>query len=378
LTLDPLHANNDPNSKCIDDGATLPTASAKDVLGQNTVSITSGNAQAQTGITNAGSPTYLQAPAAGAHLSNTNVNIGGKDGLTIQAQAIRSYVYGQCQGNNPFLGTPDGVAGGEVLNLRINGTQIPAEGQPDQALTQIFEGLSPLAPVIKVQLNHIVQSTDPATGEVKFTREAVRIELLTAPGSEPLGTVILGSSTVDRMGDVCATPTGVTPPGTGDQPLVQPPVLASGGNEPGSNGGGTNGNGSGTQGESASGKPDNGTNASECARINVFFDRHRGGHSHLRSGPKKISIKRGKRAVVRGIVRNCKGKPIVKAKIDQIHVIGKNHRLDKTGLRTRKGGALTLILPNNLTTRRIVFQYRPFLKGTAVAARKTLKITVHR
>src|SRR5689334_18439884 len=52
LTLDPLHANTNPDARCADDGASVPAAAAKDVLGLNTVSISSGNAQAQTGITN--------------------------------------------------------------------------------------------------------------------------------------------------------------------------------------------------------------------------------------------------------------------------------------------------------------------------------------
>jgi hypothetical protein len=375
-TLDPLHANSDPNARCQDDGATIPTAAAKDILGQNTISLTSGNAQAQTGITNALSPTYQQAPAAGAHLSNTFINIGGDGGVKITAQAVRSYVSGQCRGNTPYLGTPAGTDGGEVLNLRINGTAIPTEGQPDAALTQVFEGLSPLAPVIRVLLNQTAQTTDPATGEVLFRREAVRIELLTAPGAEPLATVVLGSATVDRMGDVCATPPGVTPPGSGGVPVVNPPVLASGGNEPGSNGGGTGAGSGGVEGNSSSGGPNNGKNASECVKLRMWFDRHLNHRANYKSGPTKMTSHRGTRQVVRGVIRNCKGKPVINAKLDQIHVIGSKHRLKKTGLRSRSRGRLTLILPNNLTTRRIVFRYRPFVNGTAVAASRTVRIKV--
>lgn len=382
-TFDPLHANTDPNAACKDDGATLPLVSLKDVFGPDTVTAMSGNAQAQTGLNNAGAPIYQQAPAAAAQLSDTFANVGGSGGLTVTAKLVRSYVYGGCRGATPFLGTPDGPAGGEVVDLRINGTPIPAEGEPDATLTQVVEGLSPLAPIVRVVLNKTYTGTDPATGEQYFRREAVRVEALTAPGAEPVVTIVLGSATVDRMGDVCATPPGVSPPGSGGTPVVAPPPLLAGGNEPGSNGGSTGSgsggaaNGGSTTGSGSGGvrRPDNGRNASECVRLRMFFDVHRGRRLPT-SGPRTMTTRRGRREVVRGTIRNCKGKPIVYGKIDQIHILGKGRRLVKTGLRSRPGGNLTLILPNNLTTRRLVFRYRPFVKGTAVAARKVLRIRV--
>lgn len=373
-TLDPLHANTAKNAKCQDDGATLPLVAIQDAFGAGTVTLKSGNAQAQTGITNADGPTYAQAPAAGAHLSNTYVNLGGATGLTVTAQAVRSYVSGQCRGNTPYLGTPNGPAGGEVLDLRINGTPVPAEGQPDAALTQVFEGLSPLAPIVRVKLNQTRETTDPTTGEVIFTREAVRIEALTAPGSKPVATIVLAAATVDRLGDVCATPPGVTPPGEGGTPTIQPPVLATGGNEPGSNGG--NVPSGGTNGFNGSGRPDNGVNASECVRLRMWFDRRRGHRANYNSGPKRVVSHRGTREVIRGELHNCKGKPVLRGKLDQIHLVGKKRKLVKTGLRTRERGRFTLILPNNLTTRRIQLRYRPFVRGTAVAARKSVKIVI--
>jgi hypothetical protein len=377
-TLDPLHANTAADAPCRDDGTTLPLISAKDVLGPDTATVTSGNAQAQTGLNNAGAPTYEQAPAAAAQLSNTYANIGGASGLTVTAKLVRSYVYGQCRGATPFLGTPDGPDGGEVLDLRVNGTPVPAEGEPDKTLTQIADGLSPLAPIVRIVLNKTYTGTDPATGETYFRREAVRVELLTAPGSEPVATIVLGSATVDLLGDVCATPAGTTGPGTGDNPVVAPPPLLSGGNEPGSSGGSTgaaNGGSTGATKVSGAGgsKPDNGKNASECVHLRMFFDVHRGTHLP-HTGPKSLTSHRGTREVVRGRIVNCKGKPIIHAKIDQIHLVGKHRRLVKTGLRSRGDGQLTVILPNNLTTRRIAFRYRPFLKGTKVAARKVLRI----
>jgi hypothetical protein len=403
LTLDPLHANSDPNAACKDDGATAPLAAVNNALGPNSASVVSGNAQAQTGLSNGGgpggnpppSPTGLQAPAAVAQIDNSDIVIGGptngstpppgsKQGLEITAKGIRSYVSGYCNGLTPNLesGNPafptgkfaDGsFVGGQVLDLRINGTAIPAEGQPDQALTQIFQGLSPLAPIVKVQLNQIYTGIDPATGDNYIRREAVRIELLTAPNSTPLITIVLGSATVDFKGSVCASNTN--PPGT----IVVPPLFGAGGNEPGSNGGG-----SGAQtivlGSSSSGGPNNGTNASECVRLLMFFDREKGGRPHYKSGPTSLTTKSGIRRVVRGVIHNCAGKAIVGAKLDVYHIVHGTRHLLKTGLRSRAGGRMTLILPNNLTTRSIEFDYRPFVNQATVAGggRRTLHLKVIR
>ena len=67
----------------------------------------------------------------------------------------------------------------------------------------------------------------------------------------------------------------------------------------------------------------------------------------------------GRRAVVRGRIVNCAGKSIVRARIDVIHVLKNGKRkLIKTGLRSRDGGKLTLILPMNVKTRDLRFEYR--------------------
>jgi hypothetical protein len=404
LTLDPLHANSDsPGAPCKDDGATAPLAAVNNALGQNSASVVSGNAQAQTGLSNGGgpggnpppSPSGLQAPAAVAQISNTDIVLGAttngssqppsnKPPLEITAKAIRSYVSGYCNGTTANLesGNPafpsgkfaDGSSvGGQVVDLRINGTAIPAEGQPDQALTQLFQGLSPLAPIIKVQLNQIYTGIDPATGDTYIRREAVRIELLTAPNSTPLVTIVLGSATADYKGDVCANNTN--PPGT----IVVPPLFGAGGNEPGSNGGG-----SGAQtivlGSSASGagRPNNGVNASECVRLKMWFDPEQGGVPHYRSGPTSLTTRSGIRQVVRGVIHNCAGKAIIAAKLDVFHIVHGTRHLLKTGLRSRGGGRMTMILPDNLTTRTIEYDYRPFVDRATVAGggRKTLRLRV--
>jgi hypothetical protein len=394
LTLDPLHANSDvPGAPCKDDGATAPSLAANNVLGINSASVASGSAQAQTGLTNGGgpggnpppSPSGLQSPAALAQIDNTDLALGGsltgsvlpvgtKPGLEISAKVIRSYVSGFCDSTSPVIesGSPafpsgkfaDGSSvGGQVVDLRINGTAIPAEGQPDQALTELFQGLSPLAPIIKVVLNQVYTGVDPATGDNFIRREAVRIELLTAANSTPLATIVLGSATVDFNGSVCTSNTN--PPGT----VVTPPTFQSGSNEPGSNGGGVSNGGGQTVvlGSSTSSAPNNGTNASECVHLRMFFDLENGRVPHYNKGLTALTTRKGIRRVVRGTIHNCQGRSIVAAKLDVIHIINGKPHLLKTGLRSRPGGRLTMILPNNLTTRTIEFDYRPFTNRAMVA-----------
>jgi hypothetical protein len=84
----------------------------------------------------------------------------------------------------------------------------------------------------------------------------------------------------------------------------------------------------------------------------------------------------GRRAVVRGRIVNCKGQSIVRARVDVIHVVKGKRHLIKTGLRSRAGGKLTLILPSNIKTRDLRFEYRGNLLSTKVTARSKLHITV--
>ena len=85
----------------------------------------------------------------------------------------------------------------------------------------------------------------------------------------------------------------------------------------------------------------------------------------------------GHRQVVRGRIVNCAGHSIVRARIDVIHVLRNGKRkLVKTGLRSRDGGKLTLILPLNLKTRDLRFEYRGNLLSSRVTSRSTLHIKV--
>jgi len=57
-------------------------------------------------------------------------------------------------------------------------------------------------------------------------------------------------------------------------------------------------------------------------------------------------------------------------------VIKGKRKVVKTGLRSRAGGALTLILPSNVKTRDLRFEYRGNLLSNKVTSRSTLHLTV--
>jgi hypothetical protein len=112
----------------------------------------------------------------------------------------------------------------------------------------------------------------------------------------------------------------------------------------------------------------NGENASECAHLKMFFDLERFGRPS-KSGPTALTSRTGIRHVIRGTIKNCKGQPIVKAKIELVNIINGKRHLVKTGLRSRPGGELTMITPNNYTSRTLEFQYRAFVNDKRIASR---------
>jgi len=103
------------------------------------------------------------------------------------------------------------------------------------------------------------------------------------------------------------------------------------------------------------------------ARLTVRFDRNK---------KKSLTNRFGRRVVIRGFLRTRSGKGIRGARIDVYHLVGgKRRSLTKTGLKTRAGGALTLILPLDLDTRRIRFAYRALRPGP-VTSQARLSLTV--
>jgi hypothetical protein len=109
--------------------------------------------------------------------------------------------------------------------------------------------------------------------------------------------------------------------------------------------------------------------APTCGRLEMHF---------VRGGRRSLVNTIGTRVVTRGRLVSCgsRPRPIVGARIDVIHVLPDGRRLRKTGLRSRGDGKLTLILPNDLRTRKIEYGYRPNLNTTRVSSKVTLRLTV--
>jgi hypothetical protein len=88
----------------------------------------------------------------------------------------------------------------------------------------------------------------------------------------------------------------------------------------------------------------------------------------------------GTRVVVRGYLRDRRGRGIRGAEVEVFHYVAGHRRLLKTGLRSRRYGRLTLILPMNLFgdargERRIAFYYRATRPGR-VTSRANLYLTI--
>jgi hypothetical protein len=88
----------------------------------------------------------------------------------------------------------------------------------------------------------------------------------------------------------------------------------------------------------------------------------------------------GERVVVRGYLRDKRGRGIRGAEIEVYHYVAGHRRLLKTGLRSRRYGRVTLILPRNLFgdangDRRIAFYYRAYVPG-AVTSRQNVFIRI--
>lgn len=149
----------------------------------------------------------------------------------------------------------------------------------------------------------------------------------------------------------------------GNSTAVYGPVVLpkANGSVPGATG---TGSGDGTTGvNGASTTPATGKDA----KLTAYFVKNR---------KASFTSRYGNRVVVRGYLRTKAKKAVSGARLDVYHLVGgKLRRLGKTGLKTRTDGRMTLILPLNLDTRRIVLAYRAFRPGP-ITSQKTLKLTV--
>jgi hypothetical protein len=253
---------------------------------------------------------------------------------TLGVRAANAQVSATCVAGSPVL---DGSS--EATGLTIGGQEVPIE----QAAQQLAQQLAPLGDVVDLKFDEQVRSGS------SLAINALHLKVLSAAGT-PVLEVIAGVANVAFNGKVC-DPTGQTPTGPG----------SNGANS--ANGGNASANSAGSHSLLA-----NGVRGSTCGKLTMYFTAN-----HKRS----LTSRLGRRQVVRGRIVNCAGHSIVRARIDVIHVLKNGKRkLVKTGLRSRDGGKLTLILPLNLKTRDLRFEYRGNLLSTRVTSRSTLHIKV--
>jgi len=276
-----------------------------------------------------------QAVGAIGRVENLAVQLPpGAGTTTLGVRAANAQVSATCVAGSPVL---DGSS--ETTGLTIGGQEVPIE----QAAQQLAQQLAPLGDAVDLKFDEQVR-----TGS-SLAINAMHLKVLSAAGT-PVLEVIAGVANVAFNGKVC-DPTGQTPTG------------------PGSNGA-NSGNGANGSANSAGSHSllANGVRGSTCGKLTMYFTAN-----HKRS----LTSRLGKRQVVRGRIVNCAGHSIVRARIDVIHVLKNGKRkLVKTGLRSRDGGKLTLILPLNLKTRDLRFEYRGNLLSTRVTSRSTLHIMV--
>jgi hypothetical protein len=369
-----------------------------------------------------------QTATANGGVANVTITLGA---LVINATAVTAHAEGKCTtGPNPV---PAFSANSTVASLSIINAQVPV---PLPAIIDPAAPLTiPLGPLGTVYLNRTVVDGGPLANDEALTQRAVQIELLPLAGN-PAVNIVLGEAKADRHEAVCAAaaPAPQCPPGytaqnvnatplvclktdtvtvTNNVPVPTPCGAGTAANasgvciatattcptgtirEPNSNtcvlvvqrpcpagatpdpattvcvvrAAPTTGSGSGENGRVGSPTGPVAT----CGRLEMHFVRGATGNA----GRSFTSIF-GKRTVTRGQLVSCGAnpRPIFGARVDVVHVLPNGQRRRKTGLRSREAGKLTLILPNNLRSRKIDYAYRPDLRSTRVTSRVILSLTV--
>jgi hypothetical protein len=301
--------------------------------------LTARTTSATTSATPAGAASAGQSISTTGRIENLSLDLGAPaPPLTLTvADATASAV---CRDGQPAL-----TGSSDVLGAALGGQAVPL----DQLAQHLSAALAPLNEVVDLKVDEQVRDAS------SLTQRALHLKVLTAAGT-PVLEVVAGEARAGYDAGVCDSTSG--PGGSGG----------------GGGGGSTTGSGSnpatsgGGQGNSAASGDVliNGVRGSSCARLRM----------HFANGKRSIASRFGTRNVARGRIVNCKGKSIVRARIDVIHVVSGKRRLVKTGLRSRAGGALTLILPSNIKTRELRFEYRGDLRSTKVTSRSVLHITV--
>ncbi len=99
------------------------------------------------------------------------------------------------------------------------------------------------------------------------------------------------------------------------------------------------------------------------ARLRMWFVK-------ARDRGRRYTSRYGTRVVTRGLLRTPSGRGIQGARIDVYHIRDGKRRLLKTGLKSREGGKLTLILPLNVDTRTIQYAYRALRPGPITSTQR--------
>lgn len=373
--IEPFAANGNPTNAdapdrpvCADDSQAVPHVNLPP---QSPIKLDADAVKAQTDITPDIGAARDQTASSVVTATNVDINLGG---TPIHLDAVNASASVKCVNGVPTPTTRSSVAG-----LEIAGNKVPLQDGVVQIKT-VIDGL-PLQQLIRVSINDPVTPAGDASSPIQvWGVQALRVELLPM-GGKPTAALILGEAKVSRQGNTCApadttptTTTGtgpttgtgtgtgtgtvtVTTPGGQTSPsIVYVPIPGDGGTTTGS------GTGEPTTIEL------NGQNGG-CGKLTMYFS--------VPKKPKVLGSVYGNRVVTRGRIISCGGKPIVGGRIDVYHVLkGRKTRIKKTGIRSRPGGLLTLILPLNLTTRKIVFEYRGNLASTKITSKQTLSLIV--
>jgi hypothetical protein len=354
--IDPIHAGGSP--------CTAQQQGIGDIAGALMVPpdlLTADTLSATTTLDPSNVLSYQQTATADGTIENLHLQLPpGGGGLDLTIQVAVSDATGTCANGEPRL-----TGTSRLVGITINGSDIPV----DSTLQQVSLALAPLAQVIAFDVDKNA-STDPTA----IDQQALHLTILSAGG--PLVDLVAGEAKVAYSGAVCTPPpppptvtdtqtvtqattqtetqtqteTVQSPPPPAETQTVTTPAPAPQ-----------------QQVEAVTLKPrPNGRNGG-CGHITMYFDRNR---------KRTFTDRFGTRVVTRGRLVNCKGKPIVGARIRVVHIVEGRRHLVKTGLRSRPGGKLTLILPLNLSTRAIEYSYLGNLDSSHVTSRVTLRLTV--
>jgi hypothetical protein len=344
--VEPVVANGNPNTA---NGAGPDYAQCVNAdVGENNLATPVGlpanflsapTAYANTTITPEISPSLNQTFVAKGGVENLALNLGGPTTI-LGVGAANATVTGTCKSGTPTL-----TGTSQAVNLTLGGSVLSL----DPLLTAVSQLLQPLNEIISIKVNEQIKT---ATG---LTVNALHITILNSQTNAPVVDLIVGQAKGGFDPNVC---------NPNQQYVIPPGISGTGGSSNSSNSGVplTNQAFNGNIG-SSTGPP------ATCGHLTMYF---------ATNHKKSLTNIYGRRQVTRGRIVSCGSKPksIVGARIDVIHIIHGTRHLIKTGLRSRPGGLLTLILPLNLTSRNIEYDYRGKLNSTHVTSKQTLSLTV--